>query len=158
MSIALYRIDDRLVHGQVMTAWARIFSITKIIVVDDATAKNAFLCDVMKMAVPSGCSVQILTVADAVSVVQASAKSDEKAIVLVKAPVTLRALIDLGIVIKEINVGNVGAGPGRKAVMRSTQLTKDEFDTLVGMSAQGVHIYFQMLPEAKSMELDKLKF
>ena len=158
MSIALYRIDDRLVHGQVMTAWARIFSITKIIVVDDATAKNTFLCDVMKMAVPSGCSVQILTVADAVSVVQASAKSDEKAIVLVKAPITLRALIDQGVEIKEINVGNVGAGPGRKAVMRSTQLTKDEFDTLVGMSAQGIHIYFQMLPEAKSMELDKLKF
>ena len=158
MSIALYRIDDRLVHGQVMTAWARIFNITKIIVVDDATAKNAFLCDVMKMAVPSGCSVQILTVADAVSVVQASAKSDEKAIVLVKAPITLRALIDQGVEIKEINVGNVGAGPGRKAVMRSTQLTKDEFDTLVGMSAQGIHIYFQMLPEAKSMELDKLKF
>ena len=158
MSIALYRIDDRLVHGQVMTAWTRIFNITKIIVVDDATAKNAFLCDVMKMAVPSGCSVQILTVADAVSVVQASAKSDEKAIVLVKAPIALRALIDQGIVIKEINVGNVGAGPGRKAVMRSTQLTKDEFDTLVGMSAQGIHIYFQMLPEAKSMELDKLKF
>ena len=158
MSIALYRIDDRLVHGQVMTAWARIFNIAKIIVVDDATAKNAFLCDVMKMAVPSGCSVQILTVADAVSVVQASAKSDEKAIVLVKAPITLRALIDQGVEIKEINVGNVGAGPGRKAVMRSTQLTKDEFDTLVGMSAQGIHIYFQMLPEAKSMELDKLKF
>lgn len=158
MSIALYRIDDRLVHGQVMTAWARIFSITKIIVVDDATAKNTFLCDVMKMAVPSGCSVQILTVADAVPVIHASEKSDEKAIVLVKAPIALRTLIDQGIEIKEINVGNVGAGPGRKAVMRSTQLTKDEFDTLVGMSAQGIHIYFQMLPEAKSMELDKLKF
>ena len=158
MSIALYRIDDRLVHGQVMTAWARIFSITKIIVVDDATAKNAFLCDVMKMAVPTGCSVQILSVADAVPVLQASEKSDEKTIVLVKAPIALRALIDQGIVIKEINVGNVGAGPGRKAVMRSTQLTKDEYDTLVWMSAQGIHIYFQMLPEAKSMELDKLKF
>ena len=158
MSIALYRIDDRLVHGQVMTAWARIFNIAKIIVVDDATAKNAFLCDVMKMAVPSGCSVQILSVADAVPVLQASEKSDEKTIVLVKAPIALRALIDQGIVIKEINVGNVGAGPGRKAVMRSTQLTKDEYDTLVGMSAQGIHIYFQMLPEAKSMELDKLKF
>ena len=158
MSIALYRIDDRLVHGQVMTAWARIFNIAKIIVVDDATAKNAFLCDVMKMAVPSGCSVQILSVADAVPVLQASEKSDDKTIVLVKAPIALRALIDQGIVIKEINVGNVGAGPGRKAVMRSTQLTKDEFDTLVGMSAQGIHIYFQMLPEAKSMELDKLKF
>ena len=158
MSIALYRIDDRLVHGQVMTAWARIFNIAKIIVVDDATAKNAFLCDVMKMAVPSGCSVQILSVADAVPVLQASEKSDEKTIVLVKAPIALRALIDQGIVIKEINVGNVGAGPGRKAVMRSTQLTKEEYDTLVGMSAQGIHIYFQMLPEAKSMELDKLKF
>jgi mannose/fructose/N-acetylgalactosamine-specific phosphotransferase system component IIB len=157
MSIALYRIDDRLVHGQVMTAWARIFNITKIIVVDDATAKNNFLCDVMKMAVPSGCSVQILTIQDAVAVIQAVG-ADEKAIVLVKAPAALRALLDLGIVIKEINVGNVGAGPGRKAVMRSTQLSKDEFDTLVGMSAQGIHVYFQMLPEAKSMELEKLKF
>jgi len=157
MSISLYRIDDRLVHGQVMTAWVRIYNITKIIVVDDLTTKNTFLCDVMKMAVPSGCNVQILTIAEAVPVIQASG-ANEKAIVLVKAPATLRALIDLGVVINEINVGNVGAGPGRKAVMRSTQLTKDEFDTLVGMSAKGIHIYFQMLPEAKSMELEKLKF
>jgi len=157
MSIALYRIDDRLVHGQVMTAWARIFDITKIIVADDATAKNTFLCDIMKMAVPSGCSVQILTVADAVPVIQASG-SGEKAIVLVKAPAALRELRDLGVEIKEINVGNVGAGPGRKAVMRSTQLTKQEYDTLVGLAAEGIHIYFQMLPEAKSMELDKIKY
>jgi len=157
MSIALYRIDDRLVHGQVMTAWARIFNITRIIVVDDATAKNTFLCDVMKMAVPSGCCVEILTLAEAVPVIQSSGPN-EKAIVLVKSPATLRGLLDQGVDIKEINVGNVGAGPGRKAVMRSTQLTKEEYDTLVGMSAKGIHIYFQMLPEAKSMELDKLKF
>jgi PTS system mannose-specific IIB component len=157
MSIALYRIDDRLVHGQVMTAWARIFGITKIIVVDDATAKNTFLCDVMKMAVPSGCSVQILTIEDAVPVIRSSS-AGERAIVLVKAPKTLYALIEQGIEIKEINVGNMGAGPGRKAVMRSTQLTKEEFDTLVRMSAKGIRVYFQMLPEAKSMELEKLKF
>lgn len=157
MSIALYRIDDRLVHGQVMTAWARIFGITKIIVVDDATAKNTFLCDVMKMAVPSGCSVQILTIEDAVPVIRSSS-AGERAIVLVKAPKTLYALIEQGIEIKEINVGNVGAGPGRKAVMRSTQLTKEEFDTLCKMSEKGTRVYFQMLPEAKSMELNKLKF
>jgi PTS system mannose-specific IIB component len=157
MSIALYRIDDRLVHGQVMTAWARIFDITKIIVADDATAENTFLCDVMKMAVPSGCSVEILTVADAIPVIQASG-AGEKAIVLVKTPATLRRLLDKGVEIKEINVGNVGAGPGRKAVMRSTQLTKDEYDTLVGMSSEGIHVYFQMLPEAKSVELEKLKY
>jgi PTS system mannose-specific IIB component len=157
MSIALYRVDDRLVHGQVMTAWARIFDISKIIVVDDATAKNTFLCDVMKMAVPSGCSVQILTIDDAVPVIKSSG-AGEKAIVLVKAPKTLYALVEQGIEIKEINVGNMGAGPGRKAVMRSTQLTKEEFDTLVRMSAKGIRVYFQMLPEAKSMELEKLKF
>ena len=157
MSIALYRVDDRLVRGQVMTAWARIFDISKIIVVDDATAKNTFLCDVMKMAVPSGCSVQILTIDDAVPVIKSSG-AGEKAIVLVKAPKTLYALVEQGIEIKEINVGNMGAGPGRKAVMRSTQLTKEEFDTLVRMSAKGIRVYFQMLPEAKSMELEKLKF
>ncbi len=157
MSIALYRIDDRLVHGQVMTAWARIFNISKIIVVDDATAKNSFLCDVMKMAVPSGCSVEILTVADAVPVIQAGG-AGEKAIVLVKGPKTLQELHEQGIPMKEINVGNMGAGPGRKAVMRSTQLTKEEYDTLVRLAGKGIRVYFQMLPEAKSMELDKVRF
>ena len=52
MSVVFYRIDDRLIHGQVMTGWSKVYKANRIFVVDDKVAKDAFMCQVMKMAVP----------------------------------------------------------------------------------------------------------
>ena len=49
MSVVFYRIDDRLIHGQVMTGWSKVYNAKRIIVVDDATAANSFLCQVMAL-------------------------------------------------------------------------------------------------------------
>lgn len=60
MSVVLYRIDDRLIHGQVMTGWSRLYDAQRIIVVDNETAENSFLRQVMEMSVPRGMDVKIL--------------------------------------------------------------------------------------------------
>ena len=85
MSVVLYRIDDRLVHGQVMVAWSKIYQTTRIFVVDGETCKNPFLCDVMKMAMPSDYDVHIFNIADAVEKIK-SDTSDKKTMVLAKSP------------------------------------------------------------------------
>lgn len=71
MGVVLYRIDDRLIHGQVMTAWSKVYKSTNIICIDDETAKNEMLCSIMKMAVPSDYEVQILTMEDAIQAIKA---------------------------------------------------------------------------------------
>ena len=62
--IVLARIDDRLIHGQVMTAWLQFTGGNHIVIVDDATAGDEFTKSIMSMAVPNGIKLSILTVED----------------------------------------------------------------------------------------------
>lgn len=64
MSIVLARIDDRLIHGQVMTSWLNYTGANKIIVIDDVTAKDSFLTMIIKTLVPANIVTQVTTVAD----------------------------------------------------------------------------------------------
>jgi len=157
MSIVLYRIDDRLVHGQVMTAWSKVFDTTRILIIDDATANNPFLVQVMKMAVPGDYHVDIVGMADAAAKI-AGDPADKRTMVLVKEPKTILELQKQGVEIKELNVGNMGAAPGRRVVNRSLQLTGDEYQTLIDIQSNGTRVYAQIYPDGKTLELNKLKF
>lgn len=117
MSVVLFRIDDRLVHGQVMTAWSKIYRTNRIFVVDNNTANDRFLCDVMKMSVPGEYTVTILNNADAAERIS-SDPADVKTMVLMKTPATAKALIDAGIVMPQLNVGNIDAEAGRLSAVK----------------------------------------
>jgi PTS system mannose-specific IIB component len=153
----LYRIDDRLVHGQVMVAWSKIYRSTRIFVIDDNTAKNPFLSNVMKMAMPGDYDLHILNEAEAPGAIAAD-PPDKKTMVLVKAPKTILHLIESGTVIKELNVGNIGAGAGRKPALKNIQLSPEEYDTLKEIQAKGVRVYFRIFPDNGAVELDKVNY
>ncbi len=155
MSVVLYRIDDRLVHGQVMMAWSKIYQSRRIFIVDDQTAADSFLCDVMKMAVPGDYDLHIYSTEKAVEAIQ-NDPPDKKTMVLAKTPQTMQALQQGGTGMKELNVGNIGAGPGRKAVMRNIQMSPKELDTLKEIQTAGVRVYLQIFPDAKAVDLDKV--
>jgi PTS system mannose-specific IIB component len=157
MSVALYRIDDRLVHGQMMVAWSKIYRSTRIFVIDDGTAKNPFVSNVMKMAMPSDYELHILSTAEAPKAI-AEDPPDKKTMALVKGPKTILDLLEAGTAIKELNVGNIGAGKGRKPALKNIQLSPEEYDTLKAIQAKGVRVYFQIVPDSGAVELDKVNY
>lgn len=157
MGVVLYRIDDRLIHGQVMTAWSKVYKSTNIICIDDETAKNEMLCSIMKMAVPSDYEVQILTMEDAIQAIKAEPERT-RTIVLAKTPGTMLNLAKSGVEIKELNVGNMGQGANRKPIMRSTQVSPQELDQLKELQRMGTRVYLQVFPDEKAVNLDNLKF
>ena len=59
LNIVLTRIDDRLIHGQVVTAWAKITKANRIIVVDDEVAMDEFMVKILKMAAPRSFKIGI---------------------------------------------------------------------------------------------------
>ena len=83
MNILLSRIDERLIHGQVMTRWITGLYITRIILIDDAIAKDDFMVDVLLLSAPVGVDVQVMTVEEAVKVI-ASDDSSTKTMLLFK--------------------------------------------------------------------------
>ncbi|MCR5134332.1 MAG: PTS sugar transporter subunit IIB, partial [Clostridiales bacterium] len=92
MSVVFYRIDDRLIHGQVMTGWSKKYNADRIIVVDDASAANSFLVQVMMMSVPKGMEVKVCAEKDGIETVLNDDPA-KRTIVLTKTPASMLALV-----------------------------------------------------------------
>lgn len=156
MSAVFFRIDDRLIHGQVMTGWSKVYNATRIFVVDDKTAGDAFLCQVMHMSVPKDYDVHILKVSDAVEAIK-NDPPELRTIVLTKTPDVMLALMEGGVEMKELNLGGMGYAAGRKMVLRNIQVSPAELETLHAIAAKGARVFCQIVPDGKCIELEKVK-
>ena len=156
MSVVFYRIDDRLIHGQVMTGWSKVYQATRIFVVDDKTAQDQFLCQVMKMAVPRDYDVHIYTVEQALEAI-ANDPPELRTIVLAKTPDVMQRLLEGGAPMKELNLGGMGYVAGRKMILRNIQVSPAELEQLQALAAKGVRVFCQIVPDGKCIEIDKVK-
>ena len=153
MSILLTRIDDRLIHGQVMTAWVKNTSANRIIIVDDEVAKDSFMQEVLKMSAPSGIKVDIFNTKDAIEALKSTNSVKERLIIIVKVPQTIYTLIENGIEIKELNVGGMGAKPGRKPLYKNISASQEERECFQKIIDKNVNVFIQIIPDNKSINL-----
>lgn len=146
MGIELIRVDDRLIHGQVAIGWTRSRGINTIIVIDDATAIDRMQCQLMKMATPPGVKAYFFGVDDAVEKILNGALNNKKAMLLVKGPVELKALIDKGIAINEVNIGNQRSGDNKIQLASQMFATLVEIDIWKSISQRNIKLYAQGVP------------
>jgi len=154
-NIVLTRIDDRLIHGQVMTAWVKYTQANRIIIVDDAVSQDPFMEKVLKMAAPPGIKVEVYNIEKAVEVLKKEGQEGEKIIVLVKYPGTVYALIESGIEIKELNVGGMGAAPGRKSIYKNISVSAEEREIFKKILSSGTKISIRIVPDDKEVDIKK---
>lgn len=146
-AIALFRIDERLVHGQVVTAWVGHVRAKKIIVIDDASADDSLLSMVLKMACPPGITMQIIHLSEAENIL-ANEPEEANALVVVKNPVIAKELLShkLAVLPKEVNMGNAGNAPGRQKLTASFYVDAAGYNALEEISRMGYGIFFQTIP------------
>ena len=154
MGIVLARVDDRLIHGQVMTSWLNYTGASKIIVIDDATAKDAFLSMIIKTLVPQNIKTEVTTVEKSVDVV--SKIGDEKVIILAKTPAPYLNLIENGITLPKVNLGGMGSTMNRKTLYRNISASEEEIETFKKIMEHGVDVEIQMVTEDQAINLKKL--
>ena len=147
MNILLSRIDERLIHGQVMTRWITGLYITRIILIDDTIAKDDFMVDVLLLSAPVGVDVQ-----EAVKVI-ASDDSSTKTMLLFKDIRYVKALADSGFLVPRLNIGNIGSSPIRKGVTREVFMSPDEQKIAKDLCGRGMNIYIQKLPSDKEQDI-----
>lgn len=154
MGIVLARVDDRLIHGQVMTSWLNYTGASKIIVIDDATANDAFLSMIIKTLVPQNIKTEVTTVEKSVDVV--SKIGDEKVIILAKTPTPYLNLIENGITLPKVNLGGMGSTMNRKTLYRNISASEEEIKTFKKIMEHGVDVEIQMVTEDQAINLKKL--
>ena len=148
MKIVMSRVDERLVHGQVIASWTKIHAVKSILVIDDQLAKDSFLSTVLSMAAPAGVKVELITVAQAAERVdKENDGTGLNTMLLFKSPKYALDLIEQGVALKELNIGNMGAGPGRKAISRNVYASPAEVEMFKTMLSKGVDVYLQMVQQ-----------
>lgn len=153
-NIVFTRIDDRLIHGQVMTAWLSNTNANEIVIIDDEVAQDDFIKMVMLAAVPQGIHVEILTVDEAVEYLSGE-DAGAKIIILVKNPFTINELLQKGVTIKELNVGGMGLRGNRSQVYRNIAASDDERDVFKKMITQKIVINIQVIPSDSKIDISK---
>lgn len=158
MAITLVRVDDRVIHGQIVTRWAREKNCDEIIAVDDKIASNKILAMVIKNATPPGIKSNIYTVENAIPKILEAKDSKRNYFLIVKTPTTLVKLIEKGCnFIKEVNFGPVSARPNTKTVGPNASLTNDEIDACEKLNQMGINITFQLVPDSKPHKWSDLR-
>ena len=157
MSIVLSRIDDRLLHGQVVIGWGRPLGIDLIVLVDDQVATSDWEQELYRMAVSSDIEVRFLTVAQASAQMTGWQSNGKRGMVLtgdLETMASLRAASPE--VIQRINLGGIHHRPGRRERLPFLYLTDQELSTLLALEAGGAIITAQDLPTTPPVSLGAL--
>ena len=145
----MIRIDDRLIHGQIVAAWVKSLSIKRIWIVDDGVAKDTFITNVMKMVAPPDTELTITGTDEVGRLLPELDGSDKNTLILVKYPKVAKLLFDSGVLLRELNVGGMGANAERRKLFKNISASEEERKTLIELKEEGVKVYFQVTPHEK---------
>ncbi|OYV73747.1 MAG: hypothetical protein B7Z72_01810 [Gemmatimonadetes bacterium 21-71-4] len=155
VSLALYRIDDRLIHGQVVLGWGQPLDIRFIVLVDDAIAASAWERDLYRMAVPPGMDVYFETAADCCARLDEFRRDPRPGILLTADVDTMRAVAGSGGV-PAVNLGGIHHRSDRTQRLRYVFLSPDEERALRDIAARGVTVTAQDVPSSHAVPLDEI--
>lgn len=147
------RIDDRLIHGQVATQWTNFLGATRIMAINDAVAADPTLKSMMRIAAPANVSTSIISRETAATNIKAGKYAGQRVLVIVKSPLDIVWLMDQGLDIQEVNVGNLASREGTVNLRPTINATPDELDAFRSLIARGVHLTALLVPSAQSVEL-----
>ncbi len=144
MPIALLRIDDRLVHGQVVEGWLPHLKADLVVVVSDAAAADEVQVALMKMALPASVGLLAARVADAPAAL--AALKGRRALVLTPGPSEALALLEAGVAVDRVNVGGLHYTVGKVQLGRALFLDQKDKTALRAIAARGVPLEGRPLP------------
>ena len=160
MSLELFRIDDRLIHGQVVVGWGRPLDIGFIVLVDDEVAGSEWEQELYRMGVPPEMDVFFHAVDDVIPALPTYVSDRRRGIQLTGDIETMARLVDAvrggAAAIASVNLGGIHHRAGRAPRMRYVFLTPDEERALRGLAANGVAVTAQDVPSSRPVPLDEL--
>lgn len=156
MAIELYRIDDRLIHGQVVVGWGQPMDLRFIVLVDDEVAASDWEQELYRMGVPPEMDVYFDSVDEAAANLERYQGESRRGLLLTGDIETMTRLVDATRGIERVNVGGIHHRPGRTQRLRYVFLTPDEEKELRELVAKGLEVTAQDVPAARPVPLDEL--
>ncbi|MEQ3451355.1 mannose/fructose/sorbose PTS transporter subunit IIA [Enterococcus cecorum] len=156
IKFALARIDSRLLHGQVATAWTKAVQPTRIIVVSDAVSKDELRKKLIEQAAPPGVKANVIPIAKMIEVAKDPRFGNTKALLLFENPQDVVRAIEGGVDIKEVNVGSMAHSVGKVLVNKVLSMDAKDVEAFETMKKAGVKFDVRKVPNDNKDNMDAL--
>jgi mannose/fructose/N-acetylgalactosamine-specific phosphotransferase system component IIB len=155
MDVSVFRIDDRLIHGQIITAWIAYSDAKTIVVADDKAAKDEFQQSLLKMATPDSVTLKILSLDDAAEYLR-SGEDKGKVLLLVRGPEQALKLVESGVVKESINVGNMNMKKGKTKVLGNLWVFPEDVEMIKKIYDRKVTLEVRAIPSDRGQDVLEL--
>ena len=156
IKFVLARVDSRLLHGQVATAWTKTTQPNRIIVVSDGVAHDDLRKKLITEAAPPGVYANVIPVDKMIEVAKDPRFGDTKALLLFETPQDALRAIEGGVDIKELNIGSMAHSVGKAAVSKVISLGKDDIQTFDKLKAKGITFDVRKVPSDSKENMDDI--
>ena len=155
MSWKNHRVDDRLIHGQVVVAWGNALRFARLYVVDDQAAASPWERDLLASAAP-GVEVRLLTVAEAAAAWASERDASGGAMLVVRDLRTARALVEAGAAVASFTLGGLHYAPGKTKLNEYLYLDEADRADARALLARGVALEVRDVPASRAQALTAL--
>ena len=159
MALDLIRIDDRLVHGQVVIAWGSFLKTTKIILCHDEIAQSEYEREMYINAqdiAPHPMEICVLTKEQTLQKLDKIGEKEEKIMLLVESPRDALNLANSGLSFSKINIGGLHFQRGKRKLAPYIYVDDDDINCLKLLAQKGIRLEGRDVPTAKSIDVNKL--
>jgi mannose/fructose/N-acetylgalactosamine-specific phosphotransferase system component IIB len=156
MPIILYRVDERLIHGQVVVGWGNRLNFDHLVLVNDQVASNPWERELYFSCVPPEIKTTILSVPQAVGQIKQNGFTQDKTVILVDSPFDILRMTEKGVKIDAVNVGGVHAKSGRRKILPYLFLSPEEISAFKRIISSGIKCECRDVPLAEKHDLSAL--
>lgn len=156
MNSIFFRVDDRLIHGQVIEGWVKFLNANKIVVIDDKVTKDAMQRLAMEIAVPSNIKVIMITVEDSIGEIDSCLKKNEKTLALFSNLEDVLRVVTLGLKIDSLNLGGLRFSKGKKLISETIFLDQGDAEILKKLLNLGIKVNIQPTPSESTKNIKQI--
>lgn len=154
-NIVLTRIDNRLIHGQVATQWTSSINANLLLVANDEVAQNKTRQRLMDMAAPTSAETRYFSLQKTIDIIHKAADR-QKIFIICETPQDVLTLIEGGVPIDKVNIGNMHMSDGKRQAVGSVAVDDNDVETFRKIQEHDVLLEIQRVSSEKKESLDKL--
>ncbi|MFW6134656.1 MAG: PTS system mannose/fructose/N-acetylgalactosamine-transporter subunit IIB [Elusimicrobiota bacterium] len=156
MTRIIYRIDDRLIHGQVIEGWMRNLNLSRVIIASDRIKKDEEYRKVLEFSVPPDIDIGVFGIEELSKKINQEYLKEEDTIILFESPADVLKLIDYGITIESVNVGCMHYDGYNRKLRRNIAASEKDIRNFEDINSMGTKLECRALPQDKSVDLMEL--
>lgn len=154
-NIVLTRIDNRLIHGQVATQWTSSVGANLLLVSNDKVAADELRQGLMNMAAPSFAQTRYFSIEKTCAIIHKASEAQKIAIIC-ETPQDVVKLVEGGVPIKKVNIGNMHMAEGKRQVATTVAVDDSDVAAFKRLQELGVELEIRRVPSTEKEDTSKL--